>query len=166
MADVRRRRHTASFVASARRIADNSFLFLTFSRVCDKIKLQQRRIKMKDKKDIFNGKILDSEVGKIKFTLVFIPTLLLVLGATTLLISIFYDKIEPSARVLSYVISISCIVFSLIYAFATIPLIRCYPKYRKITHFFIREEFFKANYDERRLEIISLISKSIEKNKK
>ena len=120
---------------------------------------------MKDKKDIFNDKILDSEVGRIKFTLIFVPTLLFIIGVTTLLISIFYDKIDPDARVLSYIMSISSITFSLIYAFVTIPLIRCYPKYRKLTHIFVREEFFKANYSKERLETISIISRA-KNNKK
>lgn len=120
---------------------------------------------MKDKKDIFNGKILDSEIWRIKFTLIFIPTLLLVLGVVSLIISISYEKIEPAARVLGYIISISSIIFSFVYAFATIPLIRCYPKYRKLTHIFVREEFFKANYSEERLAIMSIISGAINKKK-
>ena len=120
---------------------------------------------MKDKKDIFNGKIIDSEIGRIKFTLIFIPALLLVLGIVGLIICISYEKIEPAARVLGYIISISSLIFSFVYAFATLPLIRCYPKYRKLTHIFIREEFFKANYSEERLEIMSIISRAMNKKK-
>ena len=120
---------------------------------------------MKDKKDVFNGKIIDSEMGRIKFTLIFIPALSLVLGGVGLIISISYGKIEPAARVLGYIISISSLIFSFVYAFATIPLIRCYPKYRKLTHIFVREEFFKANYSEERLAIMSIISGAINKKK-
>ena len=41
-----------------------------------------------------------------------------------------------------------------------------YPKYKKITHVFIRKECFKANHDKQIFEIISAISKSMNKNKK
>lgn len=120
---------------------------------------------MKNKKDIFNGKIIDSEIGRIKFTLIYIPALSLVLGIVGLIICITYENVEPDARILGYVISISSLIFSFIYAFATIPLIRCYPKYRKLTHIFVREEFFKANYSEEQLEAMSIISNAIRKKK-
>lgn len=120
---------------------------------------------MKDKKDLFNGKIIDSEIGRIKFTLIFIPALSLVLGVIGLIISVSYEKIEPAARVLGYLISILSLIFSFVYAFATLPLIRCYPKYRKLTHILIREGFFKANYSEEQLAILSIMNETMKRGK-
>ena len=118
---------------------------------------------MKDKKDIFNGKIIEYEIERVKFTIIYIPVLLLAMGLISLWIA---TTTESTVVILAYFISFSAILFAFIYAFAVPPLIRSYPKYKKITHVFIREECFKANQDKQIFEIISKISQSMNKNKK
>ena len=99
----------------------------------------------------------------VKFTIIYIPALLFLIGLTSLWIAI---TTESTVLILAYFISFSAILFAFIYAFAVPPLIRSYPKYKKLTHVFIRKECFKANYDKQIFEIISTISKSMNKNKK
>ena len=67
---------------------------------------------------------------------------------------------------LAYFISFSAFLFAFVYTFVVPTLIKSYPKYKKITHIFIRKECFKANYDKQMLEIISTISQSMNKNNK
>ncbi len=118
---------------------------------------------MKDKKDIFNGKIIEYEIERVKFTIIYIPALLFLIGLISLWIAI---TTESTVLILAYFISFFAILFAFIYAFAVPPLIRSYPKYKKLTHVFIRKECFKANHDKQIFEIISTISKSMNKNKK
>ena len=118
---------------------------------------------MKDKKDVFNDKIIEYEIRRVKFTLIYMPSLLFVIGLISLWIA---TTTESTVVILAYFISFSAILFAFIYVFAVPPLIRSYPNYKKITHVFIRKECFKANYDKQMLEIISTISQSMNKNKK
>ena len=118
---------------------------------------------MKNKKDIFNGKIIEYEIERVKFTIIYVPALLLAMGLISLWIA---TTTESTVVILAYFISFSAILFAFIYAFAVPPLIRSYPKYKNFTHVFIRKECFKANHDKQIFEIISTISQSMNKNKK
>ena len=118
---------------------------------------------MKNKKDIFNGKIIEYEITRVKFTLIYIPSLLFVMGLVSFWIA---TTIESTVIFLAYFISFSEILFAFVYTFVIPTLIRSYPKYKKITHIFIRKECFKANHDKQMLEIISTISQSMNKNNK
>ena len=118
---------------------------------------------MKNKKDIFNGKIIEYEIARVKFTIIYIPALLFLIGLISLWIAI---TTESTVIFLAYFISFSAFLFAFVYTFVVPTLIRSYPKYKKITHIFIRKECFKANYDKQMLEIISTISQSMNKNNK
>lgn len=118
---------------------------------------------MENKKDIFNGKIIEYEIRRVKFTLIYIPSLLFVIGLISFWIA---ATTESTVIFLAYFISFSAILFAFVYTFIVPTLIRSYPKYKKLTHIFIRKECFKANHDNQMLEIISTISQSMNKNKK
>ena len=121
---------------------------------------------MKNKKDIFNGKIIEYEIRRVKFTLIYIPSLLFVIGLISFWIAATTESTVIFVIFLAYFISFSAILFAFVYTFIVPTLIRSYPKYKKLTHIFIRKECFKANYDKQMLEIISTISQSMNKNNK
>lgn len=96
------------------------------------------------KKDVFNGKIADAFIGMVKFTLIMVPLVCLFCCGVILSIAVFYDNIEPAARIFSYIIGGISGLYGIPYPFVTVHLIRIYPKYRKITHrLFIQEYVFK-----------------------
>jgi hypothetical protein len=120
---------------------------------------------VENKKDIFNGKIIEYEIRRVKFTLIYIPSLLFVIGLISFWIAATTESAVIFVIFLAYFISFSAILFAFVYTFIVPTLIRSYPKYKKLTHIFIRKECFKANHDNQMLEIISTISQSMNKNK-
>ncbi len=98
------------------------------------------------KKDIFNGKISTECRGIVKFTLIFGPIMFILIGLTILLVAIFYENIEYAARIFLYCIAILDILAGISYPLITLPLIKIYPKHRKITKIFLKEHVFKE-YD-------------------
>ena len=98
---------------------------------------------MNSKKDIFNNNIVKEEVGRIKFTIIFVPIILLFNGIVLLCSSLFYADIEAGLRSVVYIISLLLIFSAIVYPIASIALIRCYPKHSKLACLFIRKEFFK-----------------------
>lgn len=98
------------------------------------------------KKDIFNGKIATESKGIVKFTLIFPPVILILCGVMFLLMAIFYDNVEYSARIFLYCIAPLSIIAGISYPLITLYLIKIYPKHRKITKHFIKEDVFRE-YD-------------------
>ena len=98
------------------------------------------------KKDIFNGKIATECNGLVKFTLIFAPIILILCGVMFLLIALFYENVEYSARIFLYCIAPLSIIAGISYPLITLHLIKIYPKHRKITKLFIKEYVFRE-YD-------------------
>ncbi len=95
------------------------------------------------KSDIFNGKILEPYRGIVKFTLVFVPCVLIMCSLILGIIAITYPKIDDAARVMIFIFTALSGVSAIVYPLVTLRLIRCYPKHRKITKLFIQEYVFK-----------------------
>ncbi|MBQ1269189.1 MAG: hypothetical protein IIY09_01770, partial [Clostridia bacterium] len=57
------------------------------------------------KKDIFNGKISTEWIGMVKFTLIFTALIFVLCGLLFLIVAIFYDNVEYSARIFLYCIA-------------------------------------------------------------
>ncbi len=98
------------------------------------------------KKDIFNGKIATESKGIVKFTLIFAPIILILCGVMFLLVALFYENVEYSARIFLYCIAPLSIIAGISYPLITLHLIKIYPKHRKITKHFIKEYVFRE-YD-------------------
>ena len=97
-------------------------------------------------KDIFSGKISTESKGIVKFTLILVPLIFILCGLLFLLVAIFYDNVEYSARILLYCIALLSIIAGISYPLITLYLIKIYPKHRKITKHFIKEYHFRE-YD-------------------
>ena len=95
------------------------------------------------KKDIFNGKIATESKGIVKFTLIFTPLICILCGIIFLLVALFYDSVEYSARIFLYCIAPLSIIAGISYPLITLHLIKIYPKHRKITKHFILEYVFR-----------------------
>jgi len=101
---------------------------------------------MKIEKDIFNGKISAELRGLVKLTLIFASLIFFLCGMLFLLIAIFYNNVEQSARTFLFCISPICFALSVFFPLITLKLIKIYPKHRKITRHFIKEYVFRE-YD-------------------
>ena len=98
------------------------------------------------KKDIFNGKIATESKGIVKFTLIFTPLICILCGIIFLLVALFYDNVEYSARIFLCCIAPLSIIAGISYPLITLHLIKIYPKHRKITKLVIKEYVFRE-YD-------------------
>ena len=95
------------------------------------------------KNDFIKQKIRSDQVEMVKFTLIFVPIVFALCAAGILFIAISYEKVEPSARVLMYILSAISGLSAIIYPLATVYLIKIYPKHKKIAHLFLKEYVFK-----------------------
>ena len=98
---------------------------------------------MKKKNDWFNGKIAEPFVGTVKFTIIFVPIVLFICFLIFFFVALFYDKVEPAARILLYIMSVLTGISTIGFPIATLRLIRVYPKHRKITKMLLQEYIFK-----------------------
>lgn len=95
------------------------------------------------KNDFIKQKIRGDQVEMVKFTLIFVPIVFALCAAGILFIAISYEKVEPSARVLMYILSAISGLSAVIYPLSTVYLIKIYPKHKKIAHLFLKEYVFK-----------------------
>lgn len=94
------------------------------------------------KKDVFNGKIRQKYVGMVKFTIIIVPIVLGACGIGSLLVALFYEKVETAARLLLYFGVCIEILGAIIFPPITLKLIKIYPKHRKIIKLFLQEYVF------------------------
>lgn len=94
------------------------------------------------KSDIFNGNINPTMKGLTVYTLVFPSIVMLACGLLFLFAALFYEKCEYAARIFLFVFSGLCLAFAIFYPLITLLLIRCYPKYPRLTKLFIKEYVF------------------------
>lgn len=95
------------------------------------------------KKDIFNGKIKPEHATSVFVSMILACVVYLACAILFLCLGLFYDKVEYAARIVLFVVSGLSFLFSVLYPTATILCVRTYPKYRKLTHFFVKPYFLK-----------------------
>lgn len=93
-------------------------------------------------KDIFNGNIRKSEKKMVVFTLILFSLIMLGCSILFLCIGLFYDKVEPSARILLFIFSSGSFVAAIIYPILTIYFVRRYDKHPKIANMFLKSYVF------------------------
>ena len=99
-----------------------------------------------NKADLFNGNIKNEYIGLVKFTLIFAPVILLILGTGLLLIALLVNNVQNGAKIALYIICGLCYVFGLIYPICTIKLIKIYPKRKKIAYLFLQPYVFNEQF--------------------
>lgn len=93
--------------------------------------------------EIFKGKIQKQYYGYVKFTIILVSILFFVIGIFFLLVALFYEKVEPAARIFMYVLSSLSILTSILYPILTIIAIKIYPKHTKIAYSMLKEFVFE-----------------------
>ena len=99
-------------------------------------------------KDIFNGYIKKEYIGYVKFSIYFASILFLVMGIFFLLVALFYDKVEESARILIYVMAGISLPCSFLYPVLSFYSIRNYDKHKKLARGCIKAFVF-TDYEEK-----------------
>lgn len=94
------------------------------------------------KKDIFNGKIRQEHIGTTLFSIILGAVIFIAAAIFFLCMALFYDKIEPNARMLMYVVSAICFICSVAYPIATFVCVRSYPKHKNLAHLLLKEYVF------------------------
>lgn len=95
--------------------------------------------------DIFKGKIQKQYYGYVKFSIILVSVLFFVIGIFILLIALFYEKVEPAARIFMYVLSSVSILASILYPILTILAIKIYPKHTKFAYSMLKEFVFETS---------------------
>ena len=95
-------------------------------------------------KDIFKGKIQKQYYRYVKFTIILVGDLFLVFGIFILMMALFYDKVEPSARIFMYVLASLSLLSSLLYPLLTLLAIKMYPKHTKFAYGMLKEFVFET----------------------
>lgn len=91
------------------------------------------------KKDILNGKIKQEHMGTLLFSIT-AATLIFLGGAVMFLcIALLYPNVEYAARIILYVCSALCFIFSVVFPLATVLCVRTYPKHKKLTHLLVKK---------------------------
>ena len=95
------------------------------------------------KKDVFNGKILTEFIGLVKFTLIFVPIIVILCALLFFGVAVFYESVERLARIILCVVALLSLFVGIGYPLITLRLIRIYPQKRKITRHFLKEYVFR-----------------------
>ena len=93
--------------------------------------------------DYIKEKIHPEWVSMVKFTLIFAPIVFALCAALFLWIAATYDKVEPAARVLLYVLSAISGLAAIAYPLGTVYSLKLYPKHKWLAHFFLKPYVFK-----------------------
>ena len=99
------------------------------------------------KKDIFNGKIKEELVGRMKFTIAYVIVLFPLLGLLFVLFLVFKKDLPSGANILFVVAASICFLYGIGYPCITIPVVRSYPKHKRIAHLLVRSYFFNDDND-------------------
>ena len=97
------------------------------------------------KKDIFNGNIQKQYIGYVKFSIILATVLFSIFAIFFLMIALFYDNVEPSARIFISIFSIFCLLAAISYPILTMFAIKTYPKHKKLAHGMLKEFVFETN---------------------
>jgi len=95
------------------------------------------------KKDIFNGKIKPEHATSVFVSMIISCVIYLACAILFLCLGLLYDNVEHAARIVLYVVSGLCFLLTVLFPVATVILVRTYPKYRKLTHVFVKPYFLK-----------------------
>lgn len=93
-----------------------------------------------NRNDLFNGNIRVRYRNMVIFSLIFGPLVMLGCGLIIGVAGLFYEKVEETARILMYVISVVAILDGVSCALLMILFIRIYPKHKKIA-FMVSESY-------------------------
>ena len=94
-------------------------------------------------KDIFNGNIKKELIGYVKFTLIFVSVLFLAFFIFFLLFALFYDNVEPDARIFMFIISGLSLIASIVYPLLSLYTIKTYPKHPRLAKAMLKEFVFR-----------------------
>ena len=95
------------------------------------------------KNDFIKEKIRLEWVGMVKFTLIFVPIVFALCAALFLWIAATYDKVEPVARVLMYILSAISGLAAIAYPSGAMYSIKTYPKHKRLAYLFLQKYVFK-----------------------
>ena len=99
------------------------------------------------KKDWFNGKIKEEYVNWMKCTIIMVPSVCFLMGTILLLMTFFEKNITPTIRICFYVLAAFFYLFTFLYSFIALKVIRSYPKHKRIAHTLIKKFVF-VDYEE------------------
>lgn len=97
------------------------------------------------KKDFFNGNIQKQYINYVKFSIVLATVLFGVFAIFFFLFALLYEKNEPAARVVMFVVSGASLIASICYPLITLFAIKTYPKHIRLAHGMLKEFVFETN---------------------
>ncbi len=98
------------------------------------------------KKDFFNGNIKREFVSHIWTTIIIVAVIFFGCGGLFLYLS-FFGNLDNATSLFLLVFGVALCLFGIWYSFGTIWVIRKYPKYRKITKWFLNSECYFVDGD-------------------